>query len=110
MEQIDSVLGGRTIVEAKVNGNWVRVAACSDPLFIENTLLLGHVVIARRPEFTIKPIGIESWLKKKLLLVTLTRDTEKCHSTTSWACTYLSAAGVVELDDICVLTDVRMQL
>jgi hypothetical protein len=101
---------GRCIIEAKIKGEWRRIAACSNPLFMGDVMCLEGVVIAQRPEFTIRPIGIEDWLKKKLLIVTLIRETETSRSTTSWACTYMGATGVAELEEVCALTGVTMKL
>lgn len=110
MEPLRDIPEGRTIIEAKVNGQWKRIAACTDPVFTGDIMLLERVVMTRRPEFTIQPIGTEAWLKKKLLLVTTIRESEKSHSTTSWACTYLESSGVAEFEHICALTNVSLQL
>ncbi len=110
MEPVRVFDEGRTIIEAKVNGQWKRIAACSPPVFAGDIMLIERVVMTRRPEFTIQPIGTEAWLKKKLLLVTTIKENEKSQSTTSWACTYIEAHGVAEFEHICALTNVSLQL
>ena len=86
-----------TIIEARVASGWERVASCAEPSFSDGYIVIERVVLNQFPEFSLHPVPIERWLKKKMLAVTNVLNTESRHSTTSWVCTYEGCDSVTEV-------------
>lgn len=100
---------GKAILEAKIRGEWRRIAACSDPRIVGEIMTVDHMVVSDTPEFLIVPIGIEDWLRRRLLIVTRIKETPHCKSSTSWTCLYKGAKSIVALDGVYALSGVEFE-
>lgn len=100
-----------TVIEVRQGRDLIQIGSCARPVFfLDGGVRIERAFINILPALRLKQMPVEEWLRRREVIVTYSRHTETCRSSTSWVCLYESCGSVQDFDGSALLSNLVLRV